>query len=78
MLTDYINAAMHAAHYEYLEEDQEYYGEIALLKGVWATSKTLESCRDQLKAALEDWIIFALKKNTDLPVISGISLQVIQ
>ena len=75
MLTDYIDAAMHHAHYEYLTEDKEFYGEIEVTRGVWATGETLEACRDELKEVLEDWIMFALKKNADLPVIDGISLQ---
>lgn len=35
MLTDYIQAAMHKAHYEILEDDRSYYGEIPGFQGVW-------------------------------------------
>jgi predicted RNase H-like HicB family nuclease len=66
---------MHKAHYEYLADDKEFYAEIPLLKGLWATGATLEFCRDALKEALEDWIMFALKKNADIPDIDGISLK---
>jgi predicted RNase H-like HicB family nuclease len=41
MFSEYINAAMKNAHYEIIEDEEPYYGEIAELKGVWATGKTL-------------------------------------
>jgi predicted RNase H-like HicB family nuclease len=66
---------MHNANYEFLSEDKEFYGEITVFKGLWATGKSLELCRDQLQEALEDWIMFSLKKNAELPVIDGISLK---
>ena len=58
MLTRYITSAMHRAHYEYLENDDKYYGEIPLCKGVYATGSTLEECRDELEEVLEEWLLF--------------------
>ena len=60
MLTEYIEAAMHRATYEVLEDDGKYFGHIPGLHGVWANEKTLEECRDELRSALEDWIVFSL------------------
>jgi hypothetical protein len=57
MITEYINAAMKIAHYEIIEDEEPYYGEIPELKGVWATGKTLEECRDNLSENLEGWIL---------------------
>jgi predicted RNase H-like HicB family nuclease len=45
------------AHYEIIEDEEPYYGEIAELKGVWVTGKTLEECRDNLTENLEGWIL---------------------
>ena len=43
------------------EDPEPFYGEIPELRGVWATGKALESCRDSLMSALEDWIAFRLR-----------------
>ena len=75
MLTDYIDAAMHHAHYEYLTEDKEFYGEIEVTRGVWATGETLEACRDELKEVLEDWILISINRNIALPIIDGIAIE---
>ena len=74
MLTAYINAAMHSAHYEILESGEGYVGRIPGLQGVWANAETLEACRDELREVLEEWIILGLKMNHPIPVINGISL----
>ncbi|MFB2934166.1 type II toxin-antitoxin system HicB family antitoxin [Aerosakkonemataceae cyanobacterium BLCC-F154] len=50
MIQEYIQKAMEAAHYEMLEEDEGFYGEIPGATGVWATGRTLESCRQELKS----------------------------
>jgi predicted RNase H-like HicB family nuclease len=73
MLTDYINAAMRQATYTILE-DGTYYGEIPGLQGVYADAATLEACRDELKSALEDWILFGLVNGFPIPEIDGLTL----
>jgi predicted RNase H-like HicB family nuclease len=76
MLREYINAAMSAAQYRIFEEDKSYYGEIPLLQGVYANEKTLEECRKELESALEDWLLFSISQNLDIPEVDGISLKV--
>ena len=73
MLIEYIEAAMKQAKYEKLAEGN-YYGEIPLLKGVWADGQTLEDCRQTLIEVLEDWLILKLRDNDVLPEIDGINL----
>lgn len=73
MLIKYIEAAMGHAEYEKLE-DGKYYGEIPLLKGVWADGQTLEECRKTLTEVLEDWLILKLRDNDVLPKIDEIDL----
>ncbi len=68
MLTEFIEKKLTNARYEMIE-DKSFYGEIPGLKGVWANGKTLEECRAQLKAALEDWIMFTLKDGGSIPGI---------
>lgn len=74
MLTQYIEAAMHRATYEILEDDGTYFGRIPDCQGVWANEETLEACRDELESVLEDWIILGLRLGHTLPVIDGIDL----
>ena len=45
MIVQYMQKAMEKAHYEIIEDEEPYYGEIPVCKGVWATGKTLEECR---------------------------------
>jgi predicted RNase H-like HicB family nuclease len=73
MLTKYIEAAMHRATYELLE-DGTFYGRIPECQGVWANAETLEACRDELQEVLEGWIILGLRLSHTLPIIDGIDL----
>ena len=75
MITEYIHAAMSLATYEILE-DKTFYGEITGFKGVYANETSLEKCREELESVLEDWILFSISKNQDLPVVNGLSLEV--
>ena len=74
MLLEYINEAMNLAEYQIIEDEEPFYGEIPVLKGVWATGKTLEQCRRNLIEVIEGWIIVSLKKGLDIPDISGSSI----
>jgi predicted RNase H-like HicB family nuclease len=74
MLIEYIEESMKIAHYEIIEDEGTFWGEIPGLQGVWGKAKTLEECRHALKETLEEWIIFRLKNNLELPVIAGIDL----
>ena len=69
MLTDYVQALMRRAVYEILPDSGSYYGEIPNALGVYATAKTLEACRDELREVLEGWILLSISKNLPLPVI---------
>ncbi len=74
MLTSYIRAAMHRAKYEILPDDGTFYGEIPGFQGVYANAGTLEECRDELEAVLEEWILFRVSRNLPLPVVDNIEL----
>ena len=66
MLTEFITKKLKGARYKLLK-DGTYFGEIPGLKGVWANSKDLESCREELRSALEDWLLFKLKDGDAIP-----------
>lgn len=76
MLLDYLCAGMVQAHYEIIEDEDPFYGEIPGVDGVWATGKTLEECRERLAAALEDWVLFSIVQGHDLPVLGAVHLSV--
>ena len=73
MLSEYIQAAMRQAHYE-LMENKRFFGSIAPCKGAWGEGATLEECREELRGALECWIMVGLRHSDTLPVIDGIDL----
>ena len=76
MLMKYIRAAIRHAKYEILSDDDSFYGEIPMCEAVYANALSLEECRDQLEEVLEEWILFRVYKNLDLPVIDGIELTI--
>jgi len=71
MLTEYIEEALERAKYELIEDEEPYYGEVPDLKGVWATGKTLEECRKNLKDVIEGWLIISLRKGIPIPKLGG-------
>ena len=75
MLIEYIEKAMEHAHYEIIDDNEPYYGEIRLLPGVYATGKTLEECRQNLREVVEGWIIIGLRKGLSIPKIDTIEIK---
>jgi predicted RNase H-like HicB family nuclease len=69
MLTEYVEEALRRARYEKIEDEEPYYGEVGELQGVWATGKTLEECRSNLKEVIEGWILLSIKKGLPIPAL---------
>ena len=67
MLQNYISNYLNKAKYELIDEGKHFYAEIKELRGVWATGKTLEECRQNLTDTLEGWLILRLRKNLSVP-----------
>jgi len=76
MLTEYIKAAMRAAHYEYWEDEKMFYGEIPACRGVLATGANLEACREELEEVLEGWLLLSIHDHDSIPEIGGVSLEI--
>ncbi|MBF0476464.1 MAG: type II toxin-antitoxin system HicB family antitoxin [Deltaproteobacteria bacterium] len=74
MLSRYIKLATDSAQFELIEDEGEYWGEITGLQGVWAKADTLEECRADLQENLEEWIVFRLRHQMDMPILEGIDL----
>jgi predicted RNase H-like HicB family nuclease len=75
MLLQYIQTALEHAHYEIIEDEEPFYGEVPPLPGVWATGKTLEECRRNLAAAIEDWVLFSIAKGLSIPTLGQVAIQ---
>ena len=71
MLIEYIEEALKRARYEIIDDEELYYGEVPELRGVWATGKTLEECRENLREVIEGWLILSLKKGLPIPELGG-------
>lgn len=74
MLLQYIETALECAHYEIIEDEEPFYGEVPLLAGVWATGKTLEECRRNLAGAIEDWVLFSIAKGLAIPALGEVTI----
>ena len=76
MLSRYIESALRLAQYEILPDGSGFYGAIPALIGVWAEGASLEECRSELASALEDWLLFSLSRQQEIPVLAGIDLTI--
>lgn len=63
MIKDYIAQALSHARYEVIEDEEPYYGEVPGLAGVYATGRSLEECRENLKNVIEGWILARREHN---------------
>ena len=73
MLIEYINKAMSKALYDKLE-DGSFSGKILQCPTVIAFGETLHQCQQELKSALEGWLIVKIRHGDKLPVIDKIDL----
>ena len=76
MLTEYIDEALQRARYELIEDGETpYYGEIPELPGVWASGRTLEDCRRELKEVVEGWILISVRQSLDIPRLGSAEIR---
>lgn len=75
MLTEYIEEALKRARYEIIDDEEPYYGEVPELRGVWATGKTLEECRRNLKEVIEGWLVISIKKGLPIPQLGDLVVE---
>jgi predicted RNase H-like HicB family nuclease len=76
MIRKYLQTAMEHAKYEILPDDGTYYGEIKGCPGVYSNAPTLEKCRNGLEEVLEEWILFRVNKNLEIPPIDNIEIKI--
>jgi len=76
VLIEYIEEALNRAHYEIIEDEEPFYGEVKELPGVWASGATLEECRKNLKDTIEGWILLSIKKELPIPKLGNKSIDI--
>jgi len=76
MILQYIEKALSLAHYEIIDDEDPYYGEVPGLDGGWACAKTLEECRHQLAQVVEDWILYSIANKLPINSLEGITIKV--
>ena len=76
MLTEYLDTAMRQARYEILPEDGTFYGEIPGFDGVYADATTLETCRDELREVLEEWLLLRVSRGLPIPAAGEVTLTI--
>lgn len=69
MFMQYITKKLQQANYKILE-DGLYYGEIPQVRGVWASAKSLEKCRQELQEVLEDWTLLQVAEQRKVQGLS--------
>lgn len=78
MLLEYIQEALKRARYELIEDEEPYYGEVPELPGVWATGRSLEECRENLREVIEGWLMVRLQKGLPIPTLGGNRLTLVE
>lgn len=74
MISEFIARKLEKAAYKLLR-DGSYFGEIPGLKGIWANTRTLEACREELREVLEDWLVLKIRGGERIP---GLKLRIDQ
>lgn len=70
MFSEYIKAALRRAKYETLENGT-YMAKAEGLRGVIATGKAIEECREDLVEAIEEWIVIRLQRGLTILDLDG-------
>lgn len=69
MINQFIDRNLKRAKYKILA-DGTYFGEIPRVRGIWASARDLETCRQELAEVLEDWLLLKVYAHESVPGIS--------
>lgn len=75
MIVQYIAAALSSARFEEIEDAEPWYGEIPGLRGVWATGRNRDECRERLAESLDGWLLIRLRRGLPIPPVGGVRLE---
>jgi len=74
MFLKYLEAALHKAHYDFVEDGRRFFASVPGLKGVWAEGETIEECRETLAEVIEDWVWAHVRDGVPVPEIDGLTV----
>ena len=66
MIRRYVDEALHRARYDKLD-DGSFCAEVPPLRGVLATGRTLEACREELGEVVEEWVVVRVAQGLSVP-----------
>lgn len=75
MFTEYLAAALRKAEYKKLE-DGSWFAEIPGFQGVWANAASVETCREELREVLEEWLLLKVRDDDAIPVVDGLEIRI--
>lgn len=73
MISEYVECGLRKARYDKLE-DGTFVAEVPGLRGVIATARTLEKCREQLAEVIEEWVLVRVARGMKVPTLDGIEV----
>ena len=75
MITKYIEKALQKARYEALKNGS-FCATVPGLRGVIATGRGLEECRQELAEVVEEWILVRVARGLSVPKLGGVAVRV--
>ena len=75
MISEYVQAALNETEYDWMEDEGEYFAAPPSIPGAWATGKTVEAARSELREVIEDMILVSARLGTKMPEVGGVSLE---
>lgn len=77
MITRYVDEALRRARYRQIDGGV-FCATVPGLRGVIATGRTLEGCRDQLAEVVEEWVLVRIARRLQVPRLGRITVEVRQ
>jgi predicted RNase H-like HicB family nuclease len=68
MFSEYLRAALERTQIEELADAEGYFASIPELPGVWGNADTEQGARDDVREALEGWLVLALQRGIPKPL----------
>jgi len=75
MIRRYVDEALRRARYDKLA-DGSFCAAVPPLRGVLATGRTLEACREELGEVVEEWVLVRVAQGLSVPPLRSLTVRV--
>ncbi len=75
MIRRYVDEALRRARYDKLD-DGTFCAAVPSLRGVLATGRTLEACREELGEVVEEWVLVRVAQGLSVPPLRSVTVRV--